>query len=86
MALEVAFSPNIVPKYRRDRRGETSKYFSLVDKDGKGFISVYDIQLLAGQTGETIEVEEAKAIMRHSSSRGEISEPVFHVLLSPQSP
>jgi Ca2+-binding EF-hand superfamily protein len=73
-------------KYRRDRRVETSKCFALVDADGKGFISVDDIQHLARQAGETIDVEEANAIMAHSSSRGNIAEPVFHALLSPPSP
>lgn len=73
-------------KHRRDRRGEASKCFSLVDQGGKGFISGDDIQLLARQVGEAINAEEAKAIMTHSSSRGKISEPVFQLLFAPPSP
>ena len=73
----------ILSKQARDREGELSKMFSLVDMDGKGFISVKDIEQLAQQVGSNLTRHEAETVWARSCTNGVISVSVFRNFFTP---
>lgn len=73
----------VLSNQERDREGELSKMFSLVDIEGKGFISVTDIEQLAQQLGSNLPKNEAEALWARSSTNGVISISIFRDLFSP---
>ena len=85
-------------KKSRNRASEIQKCFSLVDQDGKGYITPEDILRLsqidhagAGRRSEMISIHEADAMLKQSKSsnntdENRLYENEFRRILAPPSP
>lgn len=74
---------SLLLQFSTDRNQELSRDFTLVNRFGDGSISREDILALSDDVGDKVSPDEAEAMLKHASKKGQISQAEFAEIFAP---